>query len=189
MNLENEVSNNQCQFCGGDMETYLNYFENYYKEHYDAHSFYADDNVFQCTFPDQLRKDNVFTIKLLSLDAYVKMHQRKVLDKYLEILKIRDSSCSRDVGLRNASWGYNFKVEECLVSKMDEILPYITEEWDETMIPLSNFSLFYIIKKKRGASDVIIMDGDTYTPGQLANFVTIYSVGEVEEAELILSER
>ena len=190
MNLENEVSNNQCQFCGGDMETYLNYFENYYKEHYDAHSFYADDNVFQCSFPIEKFNGKPLTIKLLPLDSYVKMHQYDVMDKYLEIMKIRGSSCPRDIAIRNASWDYVFKVETCLINKLDEILPYINQKWKDTLISLSNFSILYVVKKRKdGQVEFTIMDGDTYTPGDSATFIRVDSVGEVEEADLILSER
>lgn len=191
MDMEKELLNAQCE-CGtvhADMNAYLNYFENYYEKYYDATSFYSDDNIFQCRFPDEINDGKTFTIKLLSVDAYNKMQQHGILDKYLEILKVRDSSCSRDISIRCCSWDYMFKIEKCLVDKMDEILPYINDQWKDTIIKLSDFSVIYMTKKKNGYLEVTIMDGDTYTPGQIGTFVTKYSVGEIEEAELKLNER
>ncbi|MBQ9987792.1 MAG: hypothetical protein IJP28_05390 [Erysipelotrichales bacterium] len=171
------------------MNEYLNYFEQYYKMHYQGYDFYSDDNEFRCRFPDDYRNSNFFHFTLLSERAYHLMHLYGVLDRYLEIMKIKYSNSARDSGVRACGGEYFFKVEETIKDRMDEILPYLGRKYNETLIQLSDFMVLFIKKGRGNTKRFVIMDGEKYVPGEEAIFYTIRSVGEIEEADFRLVSR
>lgn len=160
-----------------DMNSFLDYFEEYFKNNHKATNIYIDDKKMKLYMNGKFKGGLEFP--LLDAEAYRRLYNNNKLDKYLECVICKYGQTTVHSFLRMYAYKVEkIEIERCIENSMDEIMAYLDDREGGTVVDLGNVSIIYGIGV--GDKDLTIYNASTYKAGNDVFMDNIVYRGELE---------
>lgn len=169
------------------MQEYINYFKEYFTEYHDGYDYEVVDGVFKCKFVGDPLWGRGFKFTLLEKSAYDHMKEHDVLDRYLEIMKLRyaDTNDESFERLRSHEYDY-YEIDKEILDKRDQWMPYLHKDRVNAVTEVAGFDIIVFTEGKR-QTKLSVYKYDDKESCYVDTSIKYY--GEIEYIDEVLSRR